>query len=209
MKNTKAQILNTALTLFNTQGLSKVTLRTIANEMGISQGNLCYHFKKRDTIIEALYFKLVSIIDEDMSKIQTEPIGLTTLFKISNVVMENFYDYRFIMLDFVQLMRENTTIKTHYLELSNLREKQFLQLFSFLIENNIMQKEVLPNDYTFLYKRIQILGDFWISSAETTSKKLTKKMVQDYSMLINQCIYPYLTEMGKKEYLKLSPFEKK
>ena len=56
MKDTKEIIINTALKLFNTEGLSKVTLRTIANKMGISQGNLNYHFKKRDDIIEALYF---------------------------------------------------------------------------------------------------------------------------------------------------------
>jgi AcrR family transcriptional regulator len=208
MKNTKAHILDTALVLFNTQGLSKVTLRTIANEMGISQGNLCYHFKKRDTIIEALYFKLVSRMDENMAKNETNPIGLDSLFSTSTAIMESFYDYRFIMLDFVQLMRENETIKTHYLELSKLREDQFLMLFSILIDQKTLQKEELPNDYLFLYKRIQILGDFWLSSAETTTKKLNKKMVQDYSTIINQSIFPYLTEMGKKEYLKLSPFEK-
>ena len=204
MKNTKAHILDTALVLFNTQGLSKVTLRTIANEMGISQGNLCYHFKKRDTIIEALYFQLVSTIDENMSKSLSKPLGLSTLFSTSTVVMESFYDYRFIMLDFVQLMRENKTIKTHYLELSKLREVQFLKLFTTLVSTNIMQKEVLPNDYLFLYKRIQILGDFWISSAETTTKKLNKKIVQEYATLINQCIYPYLTEDGKKEYINIT-----
>ncbi len=203
MKNTKAHILDTALTLFNTQGLSKVTLRTIANEMGISQGNLCYHFKKRETIIESLYFKLVSRIDESMSKNEVRTIGLASLFSTSTVIMESFYDYRFIMLDFVQLMRENATIKTHYLQLSKLREEQFLMLFSVLVNTKILQKEELPNDYLFLYKRIQILGDFWISSAETTSSKLSKKMIQDYSTLINRSIYPYLTEVGKKEFLKL------
>ena len=67
MKNTKGTILNTALKLFNSQGLSKVKLRTIANNMGISQGNLNYHFKKREDVIETLYFRLVENINQNMS----------------------------------------------------------------------------------------------------------------------------------------------
>ena len=70
MKNTKDRILDTSLELFNSLGLSKVTLRTIANKMGISQGNLNYHFKKREEIIETLYFQLVQNIDNSMLDIE-------------------------------------------------------------------------------------------------------------------------------------------
>lgn len=202
MKNTKDIILKTALKLFNSDGLSKVTLRTIANEMGISQGNLNYHFKKRDDIIETLYFQLVSIIDGNMSKNQSKTVGLQTLLNLSYAIMESFYDYRFFMLDFVQIMRESNKIKKCYLQLTKKREEQFLVLFSFLVENEVLRKEVLPNEYLFLYKRFQILGDFWISSAEVTNSRLSKKMIMEYSHIINQAIFPYLTDKGKKEYCK-------
>ena len=100
MKNTKEAILSAALELFNLDGLSKVTLRTIANKMGISQGNLNYHFKKRDDIIETLYFQLVSRIDETMLKKQSKMVGLQSLLSLSSPIMESFYDYRFFLLDF-------------------------------------------------------------------------------------------------------------
>lgn len=203
MKNTKEVILKTALKLFNSDGLPKVTLRTIANDMGISQGNLNYHFKKRDDIIEALYFQLVHKIDEKMSENQNKTIELATLFNLSDTIMEGFYKYRFFLLDFVQVMRENKKIKTHYLQLSTKRAQQFLFLFNILIENDILQKEVLPNEHAFLYKRFQILGNFWISSAEVTHSRLSKKMIKEYSHIIHQSIFPYLTEKGKKEYYRL------
>lgn len=203
MRNTKEVILKTALDLFNTDGLPKVTLRTIANAMGISQGNLNYHFKKRETIIEALYLQLVERIDQTMSKHQNQNIGLESLLSISTIMMESFFEYRFFMLDFVQIMRENEKIKKQHLELTKMREAQFKMLSNFLIENKILRKEVLPDEYKSLYKRFQILSDFWISSAAVSTSRLNKKLIKEYSDIINQAIFPYLTDSGKKKYLEL------
>lgn len=63
MNNTKQKILIKSLELFNSKGVSKTSLRTIADEVEISVGNLQYHFKKREDIIEALYFQLVEKMD--------------------------------------------------------------------------------------------------------------------------------------------------
>ena len=95
MKNTKEVILKTALDLFNTHGLPKITLRSIAKEMGISQGNLNYHFKKREDIIENLYFQLVKNIDDSISNTKNLENVLELLFHISKTIMYNFYEYRF------------------------------------------------------------------------------------------------------------------
>ncbi len=200
MKNTKDRILNTSLELFNLYGLSKVTLRTIAKKMGISQGNLNYHFKKREYIIEALYFQLVDNIDNSMSGIQLSKNPLQLLAGISQTIMFNFFEYRFFLLDFVQIMRENDKIKKHYSKLTTKREQQFYMLFSLLIENGLMRKEILPNEYANLYKRFQILGDFWISDAEICNSQITEETISKYSEILTQAIYPYLTSKGQKEY---------
>jgi len=200
-KTTKVIILETALDLFNTQGLSKVTLRTIANNMGISQGNLNYHFKKREDIIEALYFQLIDRINESMSQIVENDNILKVLLDMSQSVMFNLFAYRFIMLDFVQIMRENGRIKLHFQALQKLREEQFLTFFEVLISAGVMEKETLPNEYRNLCNRLQILGDFWISSAEISKGKLSKKSISKYGEIINQSIYPYMTEKGQKDYL--------
>jgi len=67
----------------------KVALRPIANEMGISQGNLNYHFKKRDEIITGFYYELVQQVDIQMKKSNCGKITLQTLFDESNNVMLN------------------------------------------------------------------------------------------------------------------------
>lgn len=200
MKKTKEVILDTSLELFNSLGLSQVTLRTIAKKMGISQGNLNYHFKKRDDIIEGLYFQLVKNIDSSMSSMQESKNPFQLLVSISETIMFNFHEYRFFLLDFTQIMRENKKIKKHYSELTIQREEQFSMLFNLLIKEGLMRKEILPNEYKNLYKRFQILGDFWISDAEILNSNITKKTILTYSVILTQAIFPYLTIMGQKEY---------
>ena len=206
MKKTKQTILETALLLFNSDGLSAVTLRTIADTMGISQGNLNYHFKKREAIIEALYFQLVENIDVSMKDLKfEEPTNaLQTLADVLQTMMVNFYEYRFFLLDFVQLMRGNQKIKKHYAQLSEMRTAQFSELFELLIQKGFMRQEVLPNEYNYLYKRFSILGNFWISEAEIQHSKLTKKMIPSYANILLQAIYPYLTSKGQTAYHKIS-----
>jgi len=200
VKKTPEKILDTALTLFNARGLSNVTLRTIAKEMGISQGNLNYHFKKRHHIIEALYFQLVALMDKSMIAHHQPSVGLQLMFDISAEVMKNSYEYRFILLDFAQIMRENRVIKKHYQKLTKLRQEQFGSLINIMVAHGIIRKEKLQNEYLFLYQRFQILGDFWISAAEITHTTISKTTMSEYYTITTQAIYPYLTAKGVKEY---------
>jgi AcrR family transcriptional regulator len=197
--DTKGRILETALHLFNDLGLAKVTLRTIAKEMGISQGNLNYHFKKRDDILEALYLQLVAKMDESVASLQITNFDLKNSFEVSKTMMLRFYDYRFFMLDFVQIMRDNQNIRTHYRELSQLREMQFMAMLQMWVEIGLIRAEEFEGDYANLYLRMHIIGDFWASTAyikgELTSEKLLK-----YCHASFQNIYPYLTQQGKEEF---------
>jgi AcrR family transcriptional regulator len=197
---TSDKILDTALCLFNRKGLAPVTLRTIAKEMGISQGNLNYHFKKRDDIIEALYFRLVA--EMDMSFLETEylKIGIQLLYSMSSSIMNNTFKYRFFMSDFTQIMRDSEKIKKHFTGLVKMREEQLSGMFQMMIQDGLMRSERLPNEYFYLYKRVQILGDFWISSAEIEKTRIEKNTIAEYLEMITQSIYPYLTEKGIKEY---------
>ena len=101
---TSEQILGTALTLFNRHGEASVTASDIALELGISPGNLHYHFKGKETIHLALFAQmqrdLVVLMgpvvqppglfgdDQDASDIETTWFFLT-------VLMEKMLDYRY------------------------------------------------------------------------------------------------------------------
>jgi AcrR family transcriptional regulator len=201
-KNTKSKILATALKLFNEFGLAKVTLRSIAKKMGISQGNLCYHFKKREDIIEGLYHQLVTLMDAVVHQAGMSLPTLTSSFQTSKKMMHHFYDYRFFMLDFVQIMRENQTIHQHYKQLSLLRQQQFLGMFELWVHEGLMRPEEFESEFHNLYLRSSILGDFWLSSA-IIQQDLSLDLVAKYNHIVFQNLYPYLTPKGKKQFQEI------
>ena len=50
----KEKIINTAIQVFNAHGLSAVPMKQIAEELGISPGNLSYHFKSKEILLHAI-----------------------------------------------------------------------------------------------------------------------------------------------------------
>ena len=203
MANTKDKILKTSVRLFNENGLTNVSLRSIADDMKISVGNLQYHFKKREEIINALYFQMVEDIDAVVKRQEYIESSLKMFFSISKVITETLFEYRFFLLDFTTIMRENGIIKKHYQQLLIQREQEFFSFITLLTDANIMREEVLPREYKNLFLRFQTLSDFWFSSMTIKSKKITKKIIPEYLEVLNQTLYPYLTEKGKSDYLKI------
>ena len=67
---TKEKILKTALALFNNEGESAVSAVDIASVMGISPGNLYYHYKGKDEII----IELFADFDEEIRQVLSSPV---------------------------------------------------------------------------------------------------------------------------------------
>ncbi len=199
---TKDRILHTSLKLFNERGLSQVTLRTIAKEMGISQGNLNYHFKKRQDIIKALYLQLVERMDKIFSDLLEMELGLSLIFQSNAAMIDAFLEFKFFMLDFVQIMRENKEIHQHYLQLQIVRKQQFEGIVMLLQKQGHIRSEEFDGEYSNLQKRMSIVGDFWISSAEILDTDHRDQALR-YANILSEFIYPYLTTKGKKDFLAL------
>ncbi|OHX67866.1 TetR/AcrR family transcriptional regulator [Flammeovirga pacifica] len=201
MNNTKQKIIQHSLVLFNENGISKASLRDIAKQADISVGNLQYHFKKREDIVELLYFELVDKLD-NITALKTDDI-LKSFINIGSESITIFYDYRFFFLDFISIIRQHDKIKNHYSELSKHRKDSFLEMIDMLIDHGLFRKEELKGEYQSVYKRIEVISNFWFSSILIQSKTLSKKAIDDYSLVISQSVYPYLTEEGRVHYKRM------
>jgi len=198
MTDTKQKILGYALLLFNEKGIENITVRDIAKKMGISHGNLCYHYPTTNDIAYALYQKLVADLDQRISSIPEEDVIMQELISSSRYAIEKFYEYRFLMLDFVSVMRKNIKMATHYKNLELYRNKQFKDVFARLRQYGIVRSEQILGEYDNVINIWFILGDFWMAHAEINFEGTKEEKIGHYSRLIFSLLVPFLTEKGMK-----------
>lgn len=202
---TKDRILAAALKLYNEQGIEPITVRHIAKELGMSHGNLCYHFPTTDHIIHALYLNLVNEISTAFEQLTHTELSLKRFSEALLAVMRLFQQYRFFLIDFVAICRRVSVIKQHYLALIKQREETELHFLRLLQQNGIIQADIPDSQLLFLVQRVAILADFWLSNAEILSEPNETKKLSRYHQLIFSDIWPYLSKEGRADYDTLFP----
>ncbi len=196
MNKTKLKILNSALKLFNEAGTIKIVIQKIADEAGISIGNLTYHFKNKEAIIvglfdivskdiDAVFFKM-SLIPSEEEVVQIE----LSLFEIQN-------KYRFMFLDTLSLIKVSPNIAQKFRE--NMEHQ--INLIYTLMKLGVMMKtykeEAYEGHFMQLSKVIWNLYFNRITRAEIMNDNYGLiELGQDIWMLIQPC----LTDEGKKKY---------
>ncbi|MCB0588864.1 MAG: TetR/AcrR family transcriptional regulator [Phaeodactylibacter sp.] len=200
---TKERILEVALRQFNELGTDQATVRSIAEEAGISHGNLCYHFKNTDALIEALYDRLTEEIDEQAIRMQHTDNELKDVIRQAEITFHLLYKYRFLLLDFVRIIRRIDSIRQKFRTLMQLRRQQFHRAFHNLIAKGLMREEWIPGQYNHLITNLLILGDNWIPNAEIHFDEKGEKVIKYYLEAFIGGLAPYLTETGVREYYRL------
>jgi len=113
-RQTRERILETALSMFNAQGEPNVTTNHIADELGISPGNLYYHYRNKDDIIGHLFARYEQRIDEALVVPEDRLPGLEDVWLQLHVVFECMWDYRFVYRDLVDILSRNRKLRMHF-----------------------------------------------------------------------------------------------
>lgn len=201
---TQELILAHALHLFNEQGAGPVTVRHIARAAGISHGNLCYHFPNTDALIQRLYEQLVERLNTAFSTmLGHSTLSLAYMLQFTRAAMDLLYEYRFLLLDFVAVMRRIEPVRIHYRALQAMRSAQFRQLLDALVQAGLLRPEPLPGQFDALKEQATLFGDYWISSAEIFFEGAEADKKRHYQRLFMALLVPYLTEKGLQAYREL------
>lgn len=198
--DTKARILEAALRQFNENGTDQTTVRSIAEEVGISHGNLCYHFKNTDALIEALYDRLVAEIDERAQSSLSPDLRVKDMVEQIGLTFRIMYRYRFIFLDFVRIIRRIASVREKFRLLIQFRRTQFQMGYQLLISKGLMREEWEPGLYDSLSTNMLVLGDNWICNAEIHFDEKGEKVIRFYMDAFLAGLVPYFTEKGLEEY---------
>ncbi|MBS0475344.1 MAG: TetR/AcrR family transcriptional regulator [Proteobacteria bacterium] len=95
---TRDRIVQTALALFNEQGYGAVTTAALAAACGMSEGNLWYHFKTRQALLEAIGDQFAVGIEQRLAQRPADdPAG--DYARLLETMMAEFRTYRFLYRD--------------------------------------------------------------------------------------------------------------
>ncbi|MBK8704090.1 MAG: TetR family transcriptional regulator [Saprospiraceae bacterium] len=199
---TKDKILEVALRQFNELGTEQVSIRTIANELEISAGNLCYHFKNTDAIIFQLYLNLVDELGKMVEVVQHPDTDIARMMEETELTFRIMYKYKFLMLDFVAITRRMTELREHFRQIIRLRQQQLRVGIENLVSKELMHQEWTPDMYNHLILHSMMVADAWIPNAEVHFDEKGEPIVQFYSQMMFSMLVPFLTESGLAQYHK-------
>ena len=194
---TKDKIIYTAIKLFNKQGTNLVSTNHIAKEMGISPGNLYYHFRSKNDIIRSISDNFSNELGSAL-KIQLDTISdfssnLTSLFNRFFKIQQS---YQFLFLEGVHLTKQDSRLLDNYTNLRSLIKKGYHELLSKLVKIKIMKRQSL-NIIDDLLDAQWIIMWYWINHTILDRNTYDDFQIKKGIKLSFSIIKPQLTSIGK------------
>ena len=112
-RRTAERILEVTLELFNRFGEPNVSTTLISAEMGISPGNLYYHYPAKDELINALFDTYEGALNgllnasDNVRDVEDAWFFMHTLFEL-------IWQHRFLYRDLNDLLSKNRRLETHF-----------------------------------------------------------------------------------------------
>jgi AcrR family transcriptional regulator len=192
---TKDKIIEKAIALFNEHNYDIITLADLAEALGISRGNLAYHFKEKELILNEIAVHLQRDIDQAMKLRMDFPA-----FSNLQVDIKSYHKlqqkYRFIFSN--QTVLHHDAVKMVMHDWSERTIQHNMDAFAFAIENGNMEKEPLPGLYHHLAVNTWMITYFWLSQKVVRNDTSN----QDAEKMVWSTIIPHFTSKGIASFEK-------
>jgi AcrR family transcriptional regulator len=133
--DTRERILGAALALFNAEGSHAVSTRHIATRLGISPGNLYYHFRNKEEIVLCLYERIEQTLLEMLAPAQPQPVRtFDDVLGYLDAIFAHLWEFRFFYRDLNSLLRDVPGLKERYRSLAERAQAGARGIFSTMVE---------------------------------------------------------------------------
>lgn len=113
---TRDKIILASLELFNEIGERNVTTNHIAAHMGISPGNLYYHFRNKGDIIYEIFRQYWQRVETTLQVGPDRRLGVQEKLFFLEAVFEGLWQYRFFHRDLEYLLDTDPRLRRDYRE---------------------------------------------------------------------------------------------
>jgi hypothetical protein len=199
---TREKILLQALDLFNQKGVDQVSVLEISQTMGISYGNLTYHFNKKDDLVQALYVQMQHELDAAINHLVQRIFEETYYLKLVNELLQVTWKYRFLYLSINSLMNQYPFIREGEKSYSATRNKILNRGKKYLIDEGYLKPES-DSHYELLIRNLNMILYAWIVDAELFHEGEVAAKIDDYATLFYGIALTNVTEKGRTLYYQI------
>ncbi len=199
---TKQKILEASIRLFNWNDMANVRLQQIADETGISVGNLAYHFKNKEAIVTAVYDNLFEEFSHILSSYMLSP-KLTDFDAQMEQYHRFFSRYKFYLIDLFEIERSYPLIMQRWREYVSKMLLQIRKRLDYNVARGILRPEALPGHYNGLTNNIWMTIVFWAPQQILKGQPVDELK---FKQAVWGQISPFFTPKGLEEFkLEIQP----
>ena len=196
MMETKERIRSVAEKLFFENGIANVRLQQIADDAGISVGNLAYHYKNKEAIVQAVYEHLFEEFEQILASYLQLP-DLRDFDQQFELLYQFFTRNTFYLNNVWEIERSYPHIKESWHRFNQKITLQIRKRLEYNQKREILQPEPYKGTYDQLAQAIWITLNYWIPQQMLQGKRLS---FAGYRKALWNHVLPYLTDKGIKEY---------
>lgn len=136
---TKERILQLSLQLFNERGERSVTTNHIAAELGMSPGNLYYHFRNKSEIIKELMEQYQKETLEMLALPDDRQLDANDKIRYFQVLSSQLWAYRFLHRDVYHLVENNIDFRKMYPRFAGQVMQQGQKIYRAFVDAGLME----------------------------------------------------------------------
>ena len=200
---TREKIIQASISLFNEQGERNVTTNHIAADLGISPGNLYYHFRNKEDIILSIYDEYArNLLLETFPQVTPDVKPLDAIILYMDAVFQAMMKFRFFYSNLPVLLSKNPLLHEKYVEVQHFIAERVSGMLISLREAKMIEfdDDELPDIVSIL----RLVNTFWLSFYQTQNSDVVINDSVFYQgvLKILVIIRPYTTEAALPEFMK-------
>jgi AcrR family transcriptional regulator len=191
-RQTRQRILDTSLALFNEQGEPNVTTNHIADEMEISPGNLYYHFRNKDDIIEHLFQRYEERMDSALVAPEGRLPNLEDIWLQLHLVFECIWEYRFLYRDLVDILSRNRQLRIRFARILKRAALNCTTVMRGLVQAGVMRASAAEIDASAT--NILVLATFWLNYSSVRGDKDEQEAIRMGIVQVMMLVSPFMRD---------------
>lgn len=198
---TKQKIIDAAVQCFNGMGIANVRLQHIADAANVSVGNMTYHYRNKESIVEAIWEQLVQKQRDLLAEFRIVPL-FEDIDRLLASTFELQQAYRFFYIDTLEVMRAYPEIQKAHQQHIAWQVLQMELAIRFNQSRGAFQEDLWEGQLNSLAQQFWLSTDLWIYR-----QCVQNGSTDDYTSFrgfLWALFRPLFTDMGKREFEQLN-----